>query len=399
VKSWLAKTLLWSAIALVVFAGLWMVLDTKWSGELDARRTSQTAQARELLPELAPAEDAGPGCSAALERLSWWMFWGATGLQLDQAEKFLGEDRSRPECWTEEQLARFALCDAPEVQGWLDEVEAGLMRPHCRLFEVCESGGGFRSVPSWTIQFPRFLERECYREFLRGNRSRACEHLESAFALAAHAREVPTVGACEESDECVLYAVSALRFFAEQGALDATLAARLQHWLASIQPAADWLRAIDGERVLYGQYAWAGLREGVARNGITHPTDPLGLLYSKLLRPWRLFEELKYNALLDEKRALVAQNPWVKAPRPEISPLFQITCALNTFTELDGEQRLRVRHARDLAEIALRLSIAGSYPITLDALGDTPREPFTNELYSYARAGEGYTLSNWSIPR
>ena len=399
-KSWLAKTLLWSAIALVVFAGLWMLLDSKWSGEADARRTSQTVMARELLPPLAPAEDAGPECSAALGRLTSWMLRGAASFQLDQAEKFLGEDRSRPECWSEEQLARFALCDAPEVQGSLDEIHAALMRRRCRLFEVFETGGGMHPIPGWTLAFPQLLERECYREFLHGNRARAVEHLESAFALAAHAREVPTVEACEQSDYCLLGAVDALHFLAEQGSLDATLAVRIQPWLANIHPEADWLRAIDGERALFGAYAWAGLREGRVPNGVGYPADRFGLLYSKLLRPWRAFEELKYDHVLDEKRALVEQHPWATLKRPEILPIFPIARELTTDTELYGKPRLHVRHARDLAEIALRLAIergeSGSYP---NALGDTPREPLTNELYSYARAGEGYTLSNWSIPR
>lgn len=401
-KPWLAKTLLGSAIALVVLAGSWLLLDAKWSGALEERRASEAVLARELLPALATAEDAGPECSAALDRLTVWS-WIEARSRFEQAEQFLGEDRSRPECWSADELARFDFCDAPEVQGSLDEIEAALARPHCRLFEVCDSGGSWRYVPNCAVWFPRFLERECWRELLRGNRERAAEHVESAFALAAHAREVPTVGACRESDYCALRAIGTLHFLAERGELDAALALRIQPWLANIQPEADWLRAIDGERVLYGQYAWAGLREGTAPNGITHPTDPLGLLYSKLLRPWRLFEETRYEALLDEKRSLVEQSPWVKLPRPEISPLFQITRTLTTFTELDGERRLRVRHARDLAELALRLMIAreasGEYPAALDGLGERPREPLTDADYAYARGADGCTLGDWRLPR
>jgi len=73
------------------------------------------------------------------------------------------------------------------------------------------------------------------------------------------------------------------------------------------------------------------------------------------------------------------------------------------FPQLSGARVLEERHARDLAEIALRLALAraesGSYPATLAALGDLPREPLTNTPYAYARAGEGYTLASWAVPR
>jgi hypothetical protein len=396
VKPWLARTLLWGAIALVLLAGLWLVLDSKWTGELEKQRGSRIAEAQRLLPPLAPEDDAGPACRAALQQLDKWLARPDVSRETEKADNLLGADRNAPERWSEQQAALYSFCDAAEPRAILSRVRELLLRPHCRIYEVCESGGGMHSVHPGFMQYGQMLERECCRALLRGERAEAADHVESAFAYSAHLREVPLVCACEESDDALLGAAKLLRIHEERGLLDAQLAGRLLPWLGRIQPLEDWLRAVDGERMLFGQYAWAGLREGRAPDGVSHPTDPLGLLYSKLLRPWRLLQQLKYEKLLDEKRSSIESSPWEKHPRPEVPALYPITATLTTHAELDGARRLSVRHARDLAEITLRLAIvhaeSGLYPDALDELGELPREPRTNAPYVYARAGGGYAL-------
>lgn len=366
-KSWLAKTLLWSAIALVVFAGLWMLLDAKWSGELERLHARPSVSVEELLPPIDPAEDAGP---IYVEAGRVW----ASGQHVEHG--------------------------SPEFARIQELMRAAAQKPHCRLWKQEQ-----RTFAPESLSALATLSQNLLLPALRhADAQEAWQGLDSLLALSVHLREDPLIVSLLISSALARHSFDELRPLLVQFPLGAEEARRLLASVQRLHTESDILRALDGERVLVAEPAWDSITRGHMPGG---PGVPEGLLLStklRLLRPWRALDEAKYLELQAEYRSSLVANPWEARPAADIPAIFPFTKLMAIGPEkIFGTWVLEERHARDLAEIALRLAIAraesGSYPSTLDALGDTPREPLTNEPYSYARAGPGYTLSNWSIPR
>ena len=397
-KSWLAKTLLWSAIALVVFAGLWMLLDSKWSGEVERLRARPSASVEELLPPIDPADDAGPLYAEA------WRAWA----KLEHAAFDVRTNTSPPTNGVALDLQTFTAIDipqemeteSPEIAPIEELLHAAAGKRHCRLWDPASR--------SWAHQELWGLVGLANRHLLpaaeHGESEVAWTHLECALALGVHLREDPLILALIASRGMTARSLALLSKLLATYPLSADHARLLLASVQRVHPEADVLRAMDGERVLFAEPAWDAIVAGRFPSGIWMRADLVDSLKLKLLRPWRLLDEGKYLETFDAARARLAADPVQVLSEPAIPDVFPITQIMSSgFPKLSGAWILEERRARDLTEIALRLAIVraehGAYPDSLAELGDTPREPLTNEPYSYARAGEGYTLSNWSIPR
>lgn len=409
VKPWLEKALAWTLIAFVVLALIWFALDSKGRSDVDARRerwalNGWPTDPAELLPPADAHPDATDAYSKAVHSLAYWdVNQAATG----RAEHVIRE----VDChWMDlesnpaQRPTLSAIEDDPAFEQMLTDIGQAVQAQSCRVFytidgqKPCAIGIG--------LLLPWCMEFRVKRDFLRDDRAAALDHLVDMFAYACRLREVPTVEFCSDSDACLLRAMQLLRIMAREGALDSATATRIRPWLARVDPHSDWIRAIDGERVLVGEPMWDRMRAGLIPYGVFTPRDSLGLLYTRLARPWRLMEEAKYFDLLDEKRELIVDSPWQKHAAPPIPGHMLMNRAIAksfvtrsppvTPISLDGETRLRVRRARDLAEIALRVVMlqaeSGVCPDSLASLSDLPCEPPLCQPYSFTRTESGFTL-------
>jgi hypothetical protein len=379
VKPWLARTLLWSAIALVLLAGLWLLLDSKWSGEVGRLRARSSASVERLLPPIDPAQDAGPIYAEVGRVWGSWYMGGEHPLATDSHPSYL---------------------DSPEFAHIEELMHAAAEKPHCRLFQREQRSFEPNIFHGLGVLSSSFL----LPAVRHGDEQDAWRRLDSLLALSAHLREDPLILSLLLSRALASRSLDELRASIAQIPLAAEEARRLLASVQRLHPESDVVRALDGERVLFAEPAWDSIVEGKFPSGLWMRADLADSLRLKVLRPWRLLDEAKYFELLEATRARLAANPWEELPTPELPDVFPITRIMNSgFPQLSGARVLEERHARDLAEIALRLALAraesGSYPATLDALGELPREPLTNTPYAYARAGEGYTLASWTVRR
>ena len=317
----------------------------------------------------------------------------------------------RPDEWTAEEEAGLADLDVPAVAQVRELLCAATQREHCRFWDSRTRTFSTFILASFVTLSQAVLVPGALRAAKHADAEGTWMQLETEFKLAVHLRESPLIVTLMDSRVTSRQAFESLPLALARVPIDPQHAERLMASLRRLQPETDVLRALDGERVLFAEPAWDSMVEGRFPSGICMDTDLANSLKIKALRPWRLLDEAKYFELLEAARARLAANPWLETPAQSVSDVFPITQEMcSGFSKLSGAWVLEEHHARDLAQIALRLALAraesGSYPNTLDALGDVPREPLTNQPYSYARVGAGYTLgiaaqpdSNWSIPR
>jgi hypothetical protein len=401
--------LAWLAIGMAVLAAIWVVLDRRGYGVLEAQRAQWVVngwpvEASELLHSTDANLAATPAYSEAMSRLAAWPSSDAAIDDRKLAYHEVSRLWSQLEANPTERTPPLVSTDEPVFEQALADLESALLAPECRVYYVVEGQSPAPVGVSFLI--PVYIEHAARREFLRGNRTGALHHAVALFAFAGRLREMPTFEFCAESDQCLLRALPLLRTLGESGALDAECAERIRPWLARVHPDADWIRALDGERVLVGGTIWARMREGLEPYRVSIPEDRSGLLFTKLARPWRLAEEAAYFDLLDRKRALIVEHPWENAAAPRIPAHLTMNRSLaqtlftrepdGTPTSLAGETRLRLRRARDLADIALQLvqrrAEPGSCPASLVSLGELPRDPVLDQPYSLARTATGFTL-------
>lgn len=404
-KPWLAKTLLGSAIALVLLAGLWMVLDARWSGMVERLRAQPRGSAEELLPPIDPAQDAGPIYGEACQRWIEWYEPEKVPLVNRALWMWRGGRIFRLEEWTIEDESALAWLDDPDVTGVRVLLQTAGQKQNCRLWNP-RYRGVEPVLQFWLLELGRsVLMPDALRAARRADTARAWDALGSALALAVHAREDPSSETLFLSRTWAQPALRAVPSLLVHIPIDATRARRLLALLDRIQPDRDALRALDGDRVLCAEPIWDDLVAGRFPTGVSLPSDLADSLRYRILRTWRLLDECRYFEIQDELRERLASDPWRAPPQPEVSDMYPFTRELlpDHIWRFCGPWMLEERRARDLAEIALRLAIAraehGAYPDSLAELGDTPREPLTGVAYTYAREADGCTLGDWRLAR
>jgi hypothetical protein len=401
VKPWLARTLLGSAIALALLAGLWLLLDAKWSGEVERLRARPSASVAELLPPIDPAQDAAP---IYVEVGQAWRSWQkAEQHESPKHVEIVSLEGFRPEDHPLAPDPHPAYLDAPEFLRIVQQMQAAAQKPHCRLWRLAERELEPGTFPALAILSQSYLLPAALHAAENGDEQGAWAQFESVLVLGPHLREDPLILSLLLSSAVARNSLGVLPRILERAPLAADQARRLLAIVRRLHPEQDVLRAFDGERVLFAEPAWDSIVEGRLPTGIWMCTDLADSLKLKFLRPWRLLDEAKYFELQEAARAGMVASPWQAQPEPEIPDLFPIAQILGGgFRKLTGAWVLEERHARDLAEITLRLALAheesGSYPPALDALGELPCEPLTGRPYSYTRAGAGYSLA-LPVPR
>ncbi|MBK7642284.1 MAG: hypothetical protein IPJ19_04430 [Planctomycetes bacterium] len=366
-KGCLAKTLVSGALALAVLAGAWIVLERRSTSVLEEARARWDASgapqgANQVLPPIDAAQDAGPIYT-----------------QVARSWASAGADKSAHEAQVRERMHAAAQLSA------------------CRLWRA-----DMRDLDAQTIAGLAALTQDCLlpaadRAQAAGDADGAWTAIESVLALAAHLREDPLVASLVLSRVIAAQGFEKLRAFLGVLPLDAAHARQLLASVQRLHPEFDVLRALDGERVLVAEPAWESLVGERA-----------------LLAPWRRLDEKQYLELAELAREQLASKPWEPLAVPEVPEIYPVTRVMSAgFAKLGGAWVLEERHARDLAEIALRLAIAraesGRYPDELAELGAHPIEPVSRRGYSYTRDGAGCTLAlpegphsagtTWSLPR
>ena len=395
---WLANTLLVLAGSLVLFGALWAILASRWSNALDQERESWSTRGwpttrAELFPPIDSQDDAAPIYRVAVGKLYSWHKGKEREEAIDQAWLAIRAVWLHPAEWTEEQERALDVLDAPEFQDAVAALRVAARKQHYGLVDPL-SPSGPDYTPGGLLENGDLLPLECMRKLRRGDRAGAWDLLESLLALSTHLRETPVLFALSVSDDYAQRALSVLQNLVESDQIEPARIEALLKWIGRIQPDHDLIRALDVERILFAGPAWDALRAGATPMNVWTPTDPTGILYSKVLLPWRLLDEGKYWELQGQRRAWLCAHPWDPEPSPKVSAVFPITRCMQGQSRI--ETPTNARRGRDLAEIALRVvqfrSTTGSYPPTLDALGTIPNEPRNQRSYSFSRVGAGFAL-------
>ncbi len=233
--------------------------------------------------------------------------------------------------------------------------------------------------------------------------------------MAEHAKTEPTFIA-----QLVAYALQGIAVRSLENTLSAgqpsPAACRgLYDQLAAIDQIGPSVRAMQGERVLMGMWAYDSLRGhpiGASGSLFEGMASPGGwrwpVLYVILGRPLFNLDEIAYLRFMREETAALKQ-PWPASMRAaqslqrdmEHTPYILARMIAPVFTRF-AEQRERTTAILDGAQIALGLKAYqaehGAYPESLAALEQAgwrlPTDPFTQKPYHYRREGAGFLV--WS---
>jgi len=170
------------------------------------------------------------------------------------------------------------------------------------------------------------------------------------------------------------------------------------------------IRALDGERLLFGEWVFARPTNEVHKMGPIIPAEGYTpelfqriMLYRISFKPLLLADHATYLRLMHENARL-----WEEPYSPEKTETFERKVAkaqehhLLTDMLLPATARIRVVHAQMVARIHItQTGLAliqhqrthGAFPETLATLKiDSLQDPFSDEVLGYRRDGEGFVL-------
>ncbi|HOW96938.1 MAG TPA: hypothetical protein P5567_10100 [Kiritimatiellia bacterium] len=377
----------------------------------ELRQAGRPIGAADIIPPPVPAgENAAPLYTSAFALLDAKTI-GEEPLfsRLAQAARdFSGEPESE-----EKQAALEQLLGLEDVARALEMIEQASARPKCNFNLQYDQGAAllFPHV-NGMLKISRILAARTKLEARRREGDRAWSAVETNLRMADALRDEPALISALVRIAIFQAALTSAREAADLAAPDDQTAARLMARLATADDPAPYVLAMDGERILMGEWAFNHVRtqkffdclgmEGEACNWKMQ-------LYNLLIgyRPARQADQATYLRAMGEVAQRAARPYWESPVEPDrewdrampwygaISRLILPALGQSRIRAATLQAEVRITRA-GLAMIRYKTA-QGRYPATLDELvpaflDEIPRDPFTGEPLVYRPEGDGFVL-------
>lgn len=401
-----------------------------WLVVLATVMTLSTARSAEAVPQTAadvipaplPAEEnAAPLYLQAISALETEAVWDTTLAELAAVAVTVAKrDPLEPvsnihifaegnrQAVVQDVLTEFARqLDGPAVAEAMDLLDRAAAKPRCR-FDIDYTKGPAILLPHLVKMrnLGRFLTAAANSLAEQRDAEAACHCVQLQLILAHHLHDEPLLISQLVRTALITLATESLQRICSQVSLPANASELLDPWLAHAEERAPWVLAFHGERILLGEWAFAGTPEEVGKRLQDVGAVPRPALFT----PEQLAAELAAYRGLMLRLTTALDLPYVQAQeelakiRAEAARPSAIRVTANLVPSLEpcvrkvAESQAGVRIAR----IALRLeryrAEHAAYPVQFteaDLTGIAPEsciDPFTGQPFRYRTAGKGFVL-------
>ncbi len=303
-----------------------------------------------------------------------------------------------------------ALANETFVQAF-DLIQQAAARPRCN-FNLPYDQGAMMLVPhvSGLLATHRILSANLQLETRQGHRKQAWQTVELSLRLANALRDEPLLISALVRIAQYQMAMASVRLVAEEFSPDDETSARLDRLVAAADDMTPYFLAMDGERLLYGEWAFLNLTSWSAKDLFVPMGEDPGWQMRKLglLRSYRPARQADHALYLRAMLAVAqeAQRPyWETGGNPAPDPDFPWYSATTTLI-LPALAQSRIAMAKlqanaRVTQTGLALlrhqSAHGAYPPTLaeidpTLLAEAPLDPFTGKPLVYRPEGDGFVL-------
>ncbi len=360
--------------------------------------------AEEILPpSVSGGENAAPLYESAFRLLESQSVGDETLLSVlaDAAYRILEENMSNHD------IARIHdVMERPEVEQAVDLVRRAMERPVCR-FSVRWDQGPNALLPHANAmrQMTRILGARSLLNAERGDFDSAWRDAEMALRTAEAMRDEPILISQLVRIAQTRTALEVIRKLAAVAPPNDAVASRLMQLLASLEERRPFARAVDGERLLLGEWSFRLLENdmaGYAQKDVLHSLfGTAGRLIR--LKPVRRMDYAIYLNLVRHaaSRTERAFHEMPQQDEPDIPRLARLTRlivpAFGGYRRSVEEHIALTRVARTGLALIRHRAIHGSYPDTLESLAPTllgapAEDPFTGRPLIYRRADDGFVV-------
>ncbi|NCA83374.1 MAG: hypothetical protein EOM72_11635 [Opitutae bacterium] len=296
----------------------------------------------------------------------------------------------------------------PTISQALELVEQATTRTQCNFNLQYDLGSSLR-VPHINdmLNLGRILNAKALLHARRGEPQQAHSTLETALRMADALRDEPILISALVRNAQYNMALDPLPALCTIAPPDDETAARLSALLDGVDPVAPFVRALDGERLLYGEWLYARIASGGVKDLLgpgygfwtAHGLRLLG--YRPSLQLDHAFSLRTYARFAaDAQRPFWEIQPPPRSHREEKFPWYAtisrfVMPTLNVPRITQSHALLRVSRT-GLALLRHKLA-HGAYPAALaeidpQFLSEVPLDPFTGHPLVYRTEGDGFVL-------
>ena len=370
------------------------------------RSAGRPMDAKDLIPKEVPLDDnAAPLYESAFALLASESFGERDlGRALrDTALEYLAQPDS------EDKRDAFApLLDHPVAAQALERIERAAARTRCR-FNLDYSQGPMLQTPhvKGMIHVGRLLPAKAVLEARRGDPARAWQTMQTALHMANALRDEPLLLSALIRIAMARQAIDALQLVAATAPPDDETAARTSALLLALEDvAAPLARAVDGERILSGDWILANWSPGSAKEFGAEGTTCMPPAFLMGYRPLLQFNHAWYLKTMGDWAAKFERAPWQESlPTRDTEyslPWYALTATIvvpslaGPFSRA-GQLQAAARVARTGLALLRHESVHGALPPTLaeidpSILPEIPLDPFTGQPLVYRPDGHGFLL-------